>query len=168
MVCIKYPFRVGNRAVDTTLFTPWQANQGFNVVANHRGLGRHRRHQLELLELGFSLLERIFGQLGRRDFLFKLFNVRAFFALTQLFLNGLDLLVQVVVALTLFHLLLDATTNALFDLKNINFRLKLRKQFFKTLDGTDNLEQILLLFDFQRQMCRDGIGQTRGFVNTAK
>ena len=44
----------------------------------------------------------------------------AFLALAQLLLDRLDLLVQVVLALALLHLALDAATNALFGIEHTN------------------------------------------------
>src|SRR5690606_16148152 len=102
------------------------------------------------------------------DFFLELFDVCAIFALTQLFLDGLDLFVQVVIALALFHLLLDATTNALFNLKDVDFGFELRQQVFETSRDFGNLEHVLLLLELKWKMGRDGVGQTAGVVNAAQ
>ena len=118
--------------IDLALFTPRQVNDRINVIAHNGGFGRHRRHQLKLLEFAINFFLCIFRQRRSVNFLFKLFDVGTLFAFTKLFLNRLDLFVQIIVTLTLLHLLFDAPANAFFDLQNVDFSFELRKQGFKT------------------------------------
>jgi hypothetical protein len=71
--------------------------------------------------------------LGGLDLLFEFLDVRAFFAVAQFLLDGLDLLVQVVLALALFHLALDAATDALVDLQDVDLVLQQLEQLFQPL-----------------------------------
>ena len=167
MVGIKHAFSIGNGIVDTTFLAPWQANERVNVITHNRGFSRHWRHELELLQLGLSFLKRLFGQLRSLNLLFKLFKIGAVFAFTQLFLNGFNLLVQVVVALAFLHLLLNPATNTLFNLKNVNFRLKLRQKILETLGCIHNIEHLLLLLKLERQMRSNRIGQASRLVDAA-
>ena len=52
---------------------------------------------------------------------------RAVLAFAQLLLNCFDLLVQIEVALVLFHLPLDPTANLFIDIQNVHFPLNLLK-----------------------------------------
>jgi len=99
---------------------------------------------------------------------FELLDVGALFAFAQLLLNGLDLLIQVVVALALFHLLLHAAADPLFDLENVDFGFQLREQAFEALGGADDLEHLLLLLEFQRKMRGDRVGQAAGVIDAGE
>ncbi|MDT4834868.1 hypothetical protein FQZ97_685180 [compost metagenome] len=102
------------------------------------------------------------------DLLFELFDVRALFAFAELLLNGLDLLIQVVVALALFHLLLHAAANPLLDLEDVDFGFELREQAFEAFGGADDLEHLLLLLELQGKMRGDRIGQAPGIVDAGQ
>ena len=66
-------------------------------------------------------------------------------AFAELFLDRLHLFVQVVLALTLFHLALDAAADTLFDLKNVDLAFKQTKQMLESLADVLHLEDFLLL-----------------------
>ncbi|MNQ57142.1 hypothetical protein D3C85_712880 [compost metagenome] len=168
VVVVQHRFGVADRIVDLALLPPGEVDERIDVVAHHRGFGRHRRHELELLELGIGLFARLFRHVGSDDLLFKLFDVRALFAFAQLLLNGLDLLIQVVVALALFHLLLHAAANPLFDLKNVDFGFELGKQTFKALGRADDLEHLLLLLELQRKMRGDRVSQAARIIDASQ
>jgi hypothetical protein len=129
--------------LDLGLLAPGQADQRVDVVAHHGGFGRHRRHQLELLELGLGLLARLLGR--ALDLLLQLFEVGAFFAVAQFLLDGLDLLVQVVLALALLHLALDAATDALFHLQDVDLALELLQQLLQPLGHVEQVQHRLLV-----------------------
>ncbi len=139
---------------------PWQSDQGLDVVANYGGLSRHRRHQLELLDFRVGLGQRLLAHAGSLDLLLHLFEIGTLFAFTELLLDGFDLLVQVVLALALFHLPLDATTDALFHLQDVQFGLKLRQQLLQPHDDVEDLENFLLELKLQRQVGCDRVGQS--------
>ncbi len=142
--------------------------QGLDVVAHHGGLGRHGRHQLELLDLGIDLDQGFLAHAGRLDLFLHLVDVGALFAFAEFLLDGLDLLVEVILALALFHLALDAAANALFDLQDVEFGFELAEQLFQALRNAEHFQNFLLLFELQGQMRGDGIGQTPGFLDAGQ
>jgi hypothetical protein len=81
---------------------PRHADQGVDVVAHHRRLGGHGRHQLQLVQLGQSPFplplraSRVFDALLPEILEF----VGRILELAELFLDRLHLLVEVVLALT--------------------------------------------------------------------
>ena len=98
------------------------------------------------------------------DLLIQLINVCAFFAFTQFLLDRLNLFVQVILALALFHLALDAPTDAFFHLQDIQLGFQQAQQMFKALAHIKNFQHFLLLFQLERQMCGDGIGKASRIV----
>ena len=128
MVFVQHLFGQSQVVFDFGFFVPRQAYQRINVVAHHCGLGRHGRHELEFFQLALGFFARLSGHAGSFDFLFNFFNVSAVFTFAQLFLNGLDLLVQIKVALVFFHLPLDAAAYAFVHIQYVHFALELLKQ----------------------------------------
>jgi hypothetical protein len=106
--------RRGDVLGDLAALFPRQSHQDVDIVAHHRGFRRHRRHQAQLFQLGLGLDARVFGHARRLDFLLDFVQVRAVFALAQFLLDRLDLFVQVILSLALFHLPLDSAADALF------------------------------------------------------
>ncbi len=123
VVLVQDVFGVGQIVLELGLFAPRQTNQNIEVVAHDRGLGRHGRHELELFELAFGLFAGLSRHFGGLDLLFDFLDVSALFAIAQLFLDGLDLFIQVEVALVLFHLALDAATDALVHIQDVDLVL---------------------------------------------
>jgi hypothetical protein len=110
---------------DARLLAPGQADQRFDEIADDSGFGRHRRHQAQLLQFALGLGQAFLAHAGGLDFLVQFLEVGTFFAFAEFLLDRFDLFVQVVLALALFHLALDAATDALFDLQNVDFRFEL-------------------------------------------
>ena len=154
--------------VDLGFFLPRQANKDVNVITNYGRFSRHRRHKLKFFQFGLRLFTRLFGHLGSDDFLVELFKVCTFFALTQLFLNCFDLLVQIVLTLRFFHLALDATTDTLLHLQNVELSFELTQQMLVTLCDVEDFEDDLFLLQQQRQVSGDGIGKTSGIIDASK
>ncbi|MNM92285.1 hypothetical protein D3C81_1046120 [compost metagenome] len=165
VVFVEHALGVRQVVIDLALLAPRQVDQRVDVVAHDGGFGRHRRHQLELLEFGVGLLLGFLRHARSLDALVELFQVRAFFALAQFLLDGLDLLVQVVLALALLHLALDAATDALFDLEDVDLALELRQQAFQALGHIDHLQDLLLLLELDRQVRGNGVGQAPCLVD---
>ena len=109
--------------LDLGLLVPRNRQQPVEVVAHDRGLGRHRRHLPQLLELVRRLLARFLGELGLLDLVFEFGEFVAAFLVAKLLLDRLHLLVEVVLALGLLHLALDARADALLDLQDGDFAL---------------------------------------------
>src|SRR4029079_18463482 len=85
------------------------------------------------------------------DSLLELLHVGAFLAVAELLLDRLDLLVEVVLALALFHLPLDAAADALLDLENVDLVLELLEQLLEALVDGDEIEHRLLVLELERQ-----------------
>jgi hypothetical protein len=99
------------------------------------------------------------------DLLLEFLEVGAFFAVAQFLLDGLDLLVQVVLALALFHLALDAATDALFHLQDVDLVLQQFEQLFQPLGHAEQVQHRLLGFELERQVRGDGVGQAARVVD---
>ena len=99
--------------------------QPVEVVAHHRRLGRHRAHA----SCSFFSSARAFSRasLDSWVFLMRVFQLGGFvlavLALAQFLLDRLQLLVEVVLALGLLHLPLDAVADRLLDLQHADLAL---------------------------------------------
>ena len=165
VVGVEHFFGVGQVMFDARFFRPGQARQHVHVVAHHAGFGGHGRHQAQLFQLVFRLFQRLFGHAGGLDALFDFFNVRTVFAFAQLFLNGLDLLVQVEVALVFLHLALDAAANALVHVEDVHLALDFFQQRLQAFLHVGHFQHLLLDGQLQRHVRGDGVGQALGFGN---
>ena len=94
--------------LDLALDAPRDRQQPIEIVAHDRRFRRHRAHLPELLQLGQRLVLGFLRQLGVLDLLLELGDVVALFVVAEFLLNGLHLLIQIVLALRLLHLALDA------------------------------------------------------------
>ena len=75
-------------------------------------------------------------------------------------MNGLNLLIQVVLALTFLHLTLHAASNAFFNLENVKLSLNLCKKLLKPLAHGENLKDSLLFLELHGEVSSDGVGKT--------
>jgi hypothetical protein len=142
------------------LHPPRDRQHPFEIVAHHRGLGRHRRHVAQLLQLGLGPLARLFRQSGGGDPLLQLADlVLAVFGIAQLALDRLHLFVEVVFALGPLHLALDPALDLLLDLQDRQFGLHQRIDRLQPLGHRQRLQQLLLARDLDRKMARHHIGQ---------
>ena len=129
---------------------PGQRQHPVQIVAHDRGLGRHRAHRAQLLQLGPGLVAGLLGELGLLDPRLELGGlVLAVLELAQLLLDRLHLLVQVVLALGLLHLPLDAGADALLDLEDRDLALHEAVEPLQALGQAAGLEQLLLVGDLQ-------------------
>ena len=99
------------------------------------------------------------------DALLHLLEVGTLLHVTEFFLDRLDLFVEVILALTLLHLTLDATANTPFDLHNVEFGLEQRQQMLQTLFDAEHFQYVLLLLKLQGQMRRHSVSETSGLVD---
>ncbi len=154
--------------LDLRLLAPRDRQQPVEVVAHHRRLGRHRAHLAQLLQLVGGLFTGLLRQLDARDALLELLElVLAVFRVAELLLNGLHLLVQVVLALRLLHLALDARADALLDLENRDLTLHQAKHPLQPLDDRRQRQDALLFGDLDRQVRGDGVGSLRVVLDLA-
>ncbi|MNO77287.1 hypothetical protein D3C76_683900 [compost metagenome] len=161
----------GTRQVQAylALGLPRYLHQPIDIGTHHGGFGRHGRHLLELVQLGQRLGQGILGQAGSVDALFQVFNfVVAFVAVAELFLNGLHLLIQVVLALAALHLLLHAATDALLDLQQVDFGIQQGQDVLDPCGQIDDLQDFLLLLDFQRHVRGHGVYQAAGLIDAVE
>ena len=122
---------------------------------------------LELLELGDRPCPRAsFGILAALIFFSSLVEIGALVAFAELLLDRLDLLVQVVLALALLHLPLDAAADALFHLQDIDLALEQPEQVLQPLADVLNISRISCFCSSLSGRCaRDGIGQAAAVVD---
>ena len=84
--------------------------------------------------------------------------VAAFFV-AELLLDRLHLLVEVVLALRLLHLPLDAGADALFHLQNGNLALHQAEHLLQALGDGRRLQDVLLVGNLDGEMRSDGVGE---------
>ena len=124
---------------------------------------------LELVQLRLGLGHCIFRQTGSIDAFFQLFDfIVTFVTITQLFLNGLHLLIQVVLALAALHLLFNAATDAFFNLQQVDLGIQQGQNVFNTGLQIDDFEDFLLLLDLECHMGSHRIDQTAWLINAVK
>ncbi len=147
--------------VNLGALAPRHLDEPVDVVAHHRRFGRHRRHQLQLAQLRGSLLLGVLRHAGGLDALLELRElVRRILHFAELLLNGLHLLIQVVLALALLHLLLDAAADALLDPQHVDLAVDEAEHVLEPLPNAGDLEHLLLLGQLERHLRGDRIGQT--------
>src|ERR687894_85412 len=97
----------------------------------------------------FLIFERLLAgflrELGLLDLLLELGQLVARIVVAEFLLDGLHLLVQVVLALRLLHLALDARTDALLHLQDGDFAFHQAENLFQPLGGGGDLEDGLLV-----------------------
>ena len=147
------------------LGAPWNGQHPIQVIAHNCGFRAHRAHVFELFKLRIGLFTRFFAELGLIDFLLKLGNFAfTFFAVTQLLLNGLHLLIQIVFALRALHLGFDAGFDLFLDLQHRHLALHQAIDLLQTLTDRQRLQKLLLLCHFDAQMARYQIRQFRRII----
>ncbi len=133
--------------------------QPIEIVAHDRRLGRHRRHLAQLLDFAERLVARFLGELGRLDALLELGHLVATLLVPEFLLDRLHLLVEIILALRLLHLPLDAGADALLDLQDGDFALHQREALLEPFGDRAGLENRLLVRELDRQMGGDGVGE---------
>ena len=147
--------------LDLGALVPRDRQQPIEIVAHHRRLCRHRRHLPQLLQLGCGLVAGFLAELGGLDALFEFAQIVLAVLVAELLLDRLHLLVEVILALGLLHLALDARADALLDLQHRDLAFHEREAFLQTLGDGDHLQHGLLVGDLDREVRRDRIGELR-------
>ena len=105
------------------------------------------------------LLARLLRQLGALDLLFQLGDLVLAVLVAEFLLDRLHLLVEVVLALRLLHLPLDAGADALFHLQHGDFALHQAEHLLEPLGDARRLQDDLLVGNLDGEMRRHGIGE---------
>ena len=114
------------------LLLPGDGKHPIQVIAHHGRFRTHGAHAAEFLDLSQGLFARFLGEFGRFDLGFDFGNfILAVFAFAKLLLDRLQLFVQVIFALRLFHLPLHAATDALFHLQHADLAFHMGEDLFK-------------------------------------
>ncbi|VTQ30320.1 Uncharacterised protein [Pseudomonas aeruginosa] len=169
MVGIEDVFRLGEIMAHLALGLPRHVQQPVYVGTHHGGFRRHRRHLLELVQLGSGLGVRLLGQAGGVDALLQLLDfVVPFVDIAEFLLNGLHLLIQVVLALAALHLLLDPAADTLFHLQQVDLGIQQRQDMLDPRRQVGDLQDVLLLLDLQRHVRGHGIDQPARLVDAVQ
>ncbi len=169
VVGVEHLFGLGQVQAYLARSLPRYIDQPVDVGTHHGRFGRHGRHLLELVQLGGRLGVRILAEASVLDALLEVIDfVVAFVDITQFLLNGLHLLIQVVLALTALHLLLDAATNALLDLQQVDLGIQQGQHMLDACRQIGDFEDFLLLLDLQRHMGGHGIHQPRRLLDAGQ
>jgi hypothetical protein len=145
--------------LDLGALGPRDRQEPVEVIAHHSGFRRHRRHLPELLELVRRLLARLFRELGLLDLVLDLGEFVVAFAVTDLFLDRLHLLVEKILALGLLHLPLDAVANALLDLQHRDLAADQVEHLLEPLGDGSGLQDRLPIGDLDGKMRSHGVGE---------
>ena len=124
------------------------AEDPVDVVAHDGRLRARRVHHLELLELLLDLGGGLFAHPLGLELLFDLLDLvleLVALAATQLLLDGLHLLVEVVLLLRLLHLLLDARADLLLHLEDLDLGLHQLVEALEALRRILGLEERLAI-----------------------
>ncbi len=159
MVVVEDGLREAEILLDLRLLVPRDRQQPVEIVAHDGRFRRHRRHLAELLELVGRLVARFLRQLGLLDLVLELGELVLAFLVAELLLDRLHLFVEVVFALRLLHLPLDAGPDALLHLQNGDLALHQAQHLLQALGDGGGLEDRLLVGDLDRQVRRHGIGE---------
>src|SRR6266545_3858933 len=166
VILVEDPLRLGDVELVVRVLVPGEREDPVDVVADHRGLGAHRAHHLELLELLLGLEGGLLRHLLVLDLLLELLDlVLELVALAELLLDRLHLLVEVVLLLRLLHLLLHAGADLLLDLQDLDLALHELVELLEPLRGRLGLQDRLLVLELQRQVRDDRVREARRVVD---
>jgi hypothetical protein len=159
VIVVQHGLRGLEVLLDLGLLVPRDRQQPVEIVAHDGRFRGHRRHLAQLLQLVLRLLPRFLGELGLGNLLFQIGELVATFVVAELLLDRLHLLVQVILALGLLHLALDARADALLDLQHRDFALHQAQHLLQALRDGQRLQDALAIGDLDGEMLRDLIAQ---------
>ena len=106
-----------------------------------------------------SLLPRFLGELGLLDLLFEIGELVPALVVAEFLLDRLHLLVEIVFALGLLHLALDARADALLDLEHRNLALHQPEHLLQARGDRQRLQDRLLVGNLDGEMRSHGVGE---------
>ena len=152
--------------IDPVCLFPRHAGHPVQIIPHHRSLGAHRAHIPQLFQLCLCFFARFFWHFCAINLLGDFINfIAPIFAIAQLFLNRLHLLVQIIFALGFFHLAFDTIADTLFHLQDANLAFHDAIDSFQTFFYILDFQQFLFFDDFHRQMRGDRICNFTGFLD---
>ena len=154
MVLVEDPLGLGDVVLQLAISCPTAGRAARRDSCGDRRLGRHRRHRAQLLQLGIGAVAGFLAKPGLADLGGQLGElVAALLALiAELALDRLQLLVQIIFALGLLHLPLDAAADLLLDLQHAELALHEGEHHFQPARRIQLAEQGLLVGDLDRQL----------------
>src|SRR3989442_1205898 len=166
MVLIQGRLRFGQVDFKIADLVPGKGHEPVEVVASDVIALRGGRHFRQAAELPQGLFARFLRHAGGLDLLAQLFNLLLLVGLTHLFLDGLHLLAQVILALALRYLVLDIGLDLRAKLEHFDFPGELAVQALEARFGLEAFEQLLLFGARKgRQVGGDEVGQPAGIVD---
>ena len=156
MVFVKNFFRAADVADFLRALLPGHGQQPVQIVARDGGLGRHRRHSLKLLQFLHCFVAHLLGHAGGFDLFLQLIEL-AFLAPAQLFLDGLDLLVKVVLFLCPLHLSFYTRLDGAIHIQFFNFDVQYVTDPGQPLRRIKDFQQFLFFLDGKLQVSRNRI-----------
>ena len=169
VILVEHLLRGRDVVVHLGALLPRHLDQPVDVVAHDRGLRGHRRHQLQLVELGLRLLARLLRHAGLGDALFQLAElVRGVLEVAELLLDRLHLLVEVVLALALLHLRLHAAADLLLDLQHLHLALDHGHDLLEARAHVLRFQDLLLFGKLERHVRGDGVGEAPGLLDAGE
>ncbi len=164
MVGVEHGLGIAQVLLHPAFHPPWDRQHPVEIVAHHRGLGAHRAHVLELLDLALGLFARLFRKLGVGHPLFQFGHlVLALAVFAELLLDRLHLFVEVIFALGALHLALHPGLDLFLDLENAHFALHQAVDLLQPLVDRQRLQKLLLLRHLHTEMAGHEVGELGGF-----
>ena len=165
VVVVEHFLRGVEVLLDLGLLAPRDRQQPVEVVAHDGRFRRHRRHLAQLLQFVLGLVARFLRQLGLGDLLFQIGQLVATFVVAEFLLDRLHLLVEVVLALGLLHLALDARADALLDLQHRDFALHQAQHLLHALGDRQRLQDALAVGNLDGKMRGHRVGEPREILD---
>ena len=154
-----------NVDVDAFQIIPGQVQNPVHIIAHHRVFGGRGRHGAQLLHFGERLLPGLFGHVAALELLLQLVHLGLGIVVAPHFLvNGLDLLVEVVLALVALHLDLDPVLDPLFHRGQGHFALQQLIGALQALGHVGKFQRFLLFAVLHLEMGQNRVGQRAGLM----
>ncbi len=144
---------------------PGNGDQPLDVVARDRRLGGDTRHRFQALELLDRFLLGVLRHARFFDLLAELLDlIRAIVLPSQLMVDGLDLLVEVVLLLRALHLLFDFGVDALVDVDLFDLDLEEVLELLQPLVRRNGFQELLLLLRRDQDVRGQRVGEAIGII----
>ncbi|MCG3159280.1 MAG: hypothetical protein JMDDDDMK_00266 [Acidobacteria bacterium] len=144
------------------MFRPGQRDHDVQPVAQRRRFSRVRMHAFELLQLAINFLFDGFRHFALRHLLAVLRDVFGqFVAFAKFLLDGFQLLAQIKLALRAVNLAFGLRVDLLLDGQHFDLFVQKFVDAMQARIDIEHLEHRLRVFDFEFQVGRGEVGQSR-------